>query len=252
MEFLKNHYEKVLLSVMLLGLAVAVAFLPSQMPKPRETTGPETKQNFGKIDLKTNELAIKRLSSFKPLELSGAHNLLNPVLWRHTKEDTLIKVSGENVGPGAVKIDRIQPLLFSLGFDGMTGPAAQMTLVQQTNKNLNARGKTTLYVVPKAKQDLFKITRLIGPAENPTGVEVELKNSPDPITIEKGHPYEVVSGYVADLRYEPESLILKYQRVGDALKFDGDTNNIVEINSNSVVLSASSGTRTLIKLNTAP
>jgi len=42
------------------------------------------------------------------------------------------------------------------------------------------------------------------------------------------------------------------KRPGDRLIFDGDTNNIVDISSNVVVLSASStGKRTMLKLNAA-
>jgi hypothetical protein len=253
MEFLKNHYEKVLLSVVLLGLAVAMALLPSRVPKPVEDTGVEPKKPLPKIVLTNNEAAIAQLEKLKPLMLSGQHNLFNPVVWRRKADGALIKVDSDTVvGPGAVKIDRIIPLRFILSFDGLVGATAQMGIVQETNKSPNLRGKVTKYVPLNEKKDLFTVNRVVGTADSPTGVVVQLDESRETVTIERDKPYSTVTGYAADLRYDPENLVFKDKRVGDALKFDGDTNNIVEINSNSVVLSASSGTRTTIKLNTAP
>jgi hypothetical protein len=253
MEFLKNHYEKVLLSVVLLGLAVAMALLPSRVPKPPEEAGAEPKKPLPKLNLTSNELAIAKLEKLKPLVLSGQHNLFNPVVWRRKVDTSLIKVDSDTVvGPGAVKIDRIVPLHFILSFDGLVGNTVQMGVVQETNKSPNARGKVIKYVPLNEKKELFTVNRVVGSPESPTGVVAQLDESHETVTIERDKPFKTVTGYAADLRYDPENLYFRDKRVGDALKFDGDTNNIVEINSNSVVLSASSGTRTTIKLNTAP
>jgi hypothetical protein len=57
-----------------------------------------------------------------------------------------------------------------------------------------------------------------------------------------------VVGYTADLSYPPEGATWPQRRVGDPLKFDYDTNKIVEISSNEVVLSASSGSGKRVKI----
>src|SRR6478609_1882823 len=102
MEFLKKHYEKILLSLVLLCLAVAAAWLPTKirqekeelqktifnLPKPRE---------LQPVDLSTNESALKRLQNPPTVELSGAHNLFNPVTWKVKADGSFIKIVQEGI-----------------------------------------------------------------------------------------------------------------------------------------------------------
>lgn len=253
MEFLKNHYEKVVLSVVLLGLAVVVAFLPSKMPGGEEPAAGGRGAKMKPVDLATNEVPIKRLEQLQTVVWYGEHNLFNPVQWRRYKGGSLQKIVNANdVGPGALRIQRIAPLYFRITFEQMAPPKFQFTVVQQAHKNVNSRGPVPVYAVVGEKTDTFKVLGFRGPAENPTEIALELNDQKN-VVISKGKPYEAVAGYTADLSYPLESRPpWMDRRVGDKLIFDSDTNNIVDISSNQVVISASSGKRTKISYKAAP
>src|SRR5207237_1938182 len=92
MQFVKKHYEKVLLSIVLLGLAGAAAALPWQVSHERDRleeiqgnlTVKVKAKPFKPLDawLTTNKTVLARLESPLNLEFSGQHNLFNPVPWK--------------------------------------------------------------------------------------------------------------------------------------------------------------------------
>ena len=76
MEFLKKHYEKILLGVVLLGLAVAVAFIPFKVASERESLRnkregliPRSVKPLTNLDSSLPEAALKRVTS--PVVLSA-------------------------------------------------------------------------------------------------------------------------------------------------------------------------------------
>ncbi len=89
MQFLKKHYEKLVLSVVLLVLAVAAGLMPlkvgSENRAMEEKLAQLTKapaKPLKPADISTNELALARLKTNVDIELNGAHNLFNPVKWQ--------------------------------------------------------------------------------------------------------------------------------------------------------------------------
>src|SRR5512141_591788 len=99
MDFVKKHYEKVLLSIVLLGLAVAAAALPWQVSHVRERLN-EIERNltvkvkakpFKPLDewLNTNKTLVARLEKPLDVELAGVHNLFNPVVWKKLPDGRL-------------------------------------------------------------------------------------------------------------------------------------------------------------------
>jgi hypothetical protein len=254
MEFLKNHYEKVLLSLVLLGLAVTVALLPTKVQSVDASTSAAPQKPLLPLDLRTNETALTNLSALPEVVFSGSNNLFNPVQWRRKADNSLWKIISENeAGPGAVRILKTNsPLYFILSFDGISLPNYQIGVTQETNKNVNLRGKVARYGALNEKTEFFKITKVIGAPEAPDALELEVTALKELATISKDKPFKAVVGYTADLAYPPQNMTWREKRIGDNLVFDGDTNNIVEITANEVVLSASSGKRTTIKYNAAP
>ncbi len=248
MEFLKNHYEKILLSAVLLGLAVAVAILPMKVPSGNEeggTNAPPTK--FHSLDNSTNEAALARLEELPPVVFSGAHNLFSPVEWRRKKDLTLWKIDKDNeVGIGAVIVRKITPRHTILSYDGFNPPKFQIGVIQQA-KNPEAKIPTPVFAALNDKKELFTVVGAKGPPENPTEVTLELKDGKK-VTIARDKSYSEVTDYTADLIYPHDNTqpFLR-QKVGAKLLFDGDTNIVVDISSNEVVLSASSGKRKKLK-----
>lgn len=254
MEFIKNHYEKVLLSLVLLGLAVTVALLPAKVPGVDTATPSGAQKPMTPLDLRTNETALTNLAKLSEVVFTGSNNLFNPVQWRRKADNSLWKIiSANEVGPGAVRITRTNsPLYFMLSFDGVNLPNYQIGVTQETNKNVNLRAKVPRYGSLNEKTEFFKITKIIGAVEAPDALVLEVGDLKEQATVSKDKPFKMVVGYTADLAYAPQNMTWREKRMGDSLVFDGDTNNIVEITANEVVLSASSGKRTTIKYNAAP
>src|SRR6516225_2202117 len=126
MDFLKKHYEKVLLGVVLLGLAVAVAFLPFKIASERQKledarnnlTHPKV-QPLTNLDLTMAEGALKRAAAPMTVDFSTSNKLFNPVQWQQAVDKHLIKVDDSSIGPKAVVITKIAPLYLTLMLDSV-------------------------------------------------------------------------------------------------------------------------------------
>ena len=89
MDFLKKHYEKIILGVVLLGLAVAVAFIPFKVGSERKELEdkrlsliPRSVKPLTNLDLTVPETAIKRAAAPVALDFSSTHRLFNPMPWQ--------------------------------------------------------------------------------------------------------------------------------------------------------------------------
>ena len=257
MEFLKNHYEKLILIVILLSVAVAVALLPAKVPAglSGDAGGAVPPNKLPAISLKTNELAINKLETLTNVNLTSNHNLLNPVTWRRMQENgPLYKyVHPNEIGPGAIIVNRLLPLYTTITYEAPMPPNKfQFGIVQQAHKDTKQRSKKMLYLAINEKCDYF---RLVGVDATPEGaIQKLMLELPDGkmVSVSKEAPYQAVAGYMADLIYPPERNAWTQKRVGDSIQFDQGTNNIVDISSNEVVLSSSSGKRTKLKYKATP
>src|SRR5688572_29895327 len=126
MEQLKNigqachqHYEKLVLSLVLLLLAGAVWFLyqASQAEKEKIRQIPiaferKTGKPVPPVTLIRFEAAMKEATNPPPLNFAGQHNLLNPVKWQQPRGGgAVLKVqTGKEVGAEAMQIVRITPI----------------------------------------------------------------------------------------------------------------------------------------------
>src|SRR2546430_5129300 len=89
MEFLRNNYEKVILSFVLLGLAVAAVLLLTSVDSEKRALEEiesgiiaAKPKELKLVDLSTNETALQRMLKPVSLRLVGEHNLFNPVQWK--------------------------------------------------------------------------------------------------------------------------------------------------------------------------
>src|SRR3954452_9847109 len=99
MDFLKKHYEKVLLGLVLLGLTIAVALLPFLISGKRANLQAEREKilnpkikELPPLEMAREEAAMQRAQAPIRLVLSGRHNTLNPVLWQKTPDGRLVKI----------------------------------------------------------------------------------------------------------------------------------------------------------------
>jgi hypothetical protein len=270
MQFLKKHYEKVLLSIVLLGLAVAVAALPWQVSHERDRLD-EIQRNltvkvkakpFKPLDewLSTNKTLMSRLENPLNLDFSGPHNLFNPVPWKKQPDGRLVPIrTGAELGPGAVKIVQIRELLLTISFDvapaGNPGEPVRYLVMLRRETDSNPRPTTRTVNPAMPRNQDFELVSVQGATNDPTALVIRLKDVKDafdPITVSKDKPFSKVIGYSADLAYPPGKQNFNNKRANDPLKLEADpeTYKIVAITRNEVVLSADSNKRrTVLKYN---
>ena len=262
MEFLKNHYEKVVLFVVLLLVAAAVAVLPMKVPAiagADDTPAAQTKME--QVNLTTNQAVLEMINGLTQLNLGWPHNLFNPVIWeKKGKDKVLIKYnSPDEIGLGAMKVDKIDPLYFAIAYEDFKPTGAfQIGITQETNNNPALRSKSTRYVNRGQKDDSFTLLSFSEPAESPAEITVQL-NDGQKVVIPKNKEFKFEAGYTADLSYTVgNSAPQRFQkrRAGDPsmgiFQLEGETNKIVDIRSNEVVVSSSSGKRVNLKYKAVP
>lgn len=247
MQFLKAHYEKIILSIVLLGLAAAAALMPMKVSQEREAEEQRRTQLLPKevkpltpVDTTTNQVVLQRVAKPDKVILAGEHNLFNPVRWQKRPADGSI-YRAQDAGPAALKVETIRPLRLKVDFDQVTGTGQDIRYRLQVLNELRSNRPQPRDGAVGVENNLFKIEKIIGgdPA-NPESLEVLLEGDRQPVTITRQQAYERVIGYAADIQHTVENRLWKDQRVKDELTFGGETYNIVAITANEVVLSAKS------------
>ena len=250
MDFLKKHYEKILLGVVLLGLVGAMVFLPLMILNDRENLK-RTREEVIKrpvkalppLDLTRESNIVQHLQLPYRLDFEATNKLFNPVEWQKAVDGTLIKAA-TSVGPQAAVVSKIAPLYFTLTLDSIQtnqfGARYIVGVERQAEPAAWKRTKRQHYASIGEKNDAFTITAVEGPPADPTQLVLQLTDSGETVTLSKNKPFRRVDAYMVDLKYSPEGRNWEGQRVGDDLKFAGDDYIIVAINQNEVVLSAKS------------
>jgi len=258
MDFLKKHYEKLILGVVLLGLGVAVASLPIKITSERQTLTALTEQNIKpkvtpltNLDLTVQETVLKRAGVPALIDFSTSNKLFNPFPWMQTRDNPPKLFPSTKAGPGLTVVTNITPLYLKLSLEGVNLSADSNSAVyvvgitKEAAPKVTDRAKKTTYCRLNEKKDKegIIVTAANGPLEDPTSVVLELLDTGEKVTLTKQSketPYKRIDGYAADVSYPPEKLIRKNQRVGDMLKFNSEEYKIVAVNPNELVLSANS------------
>jgi hypothetical protein len=251
MDFIKKHYEKVLLGVVLLLATGAVAALPflissekATLEEQRTTILKRPVKPLTNLDLTISETVVKNLGTPLGADFSLPHNVLNPVQWQKGNDNRLIKLAkGNEIGPEAAVVTKTTPLYLILSLDSV-GPSTTgspsgylIGIEKQASTAANARRKRQTFAAKDAKKDDFTLREVKGPPENPTELIVELGDTGDRVSLSKEKPYKRVDGYLADVRYDPEKKNYANRRVDDQLVIAGETYKIVAITQNEVVVS---------------
>jgi len=266
-DFAKIHYEKIILSVVLLALAAAAAYLPMKISdhkrkledirRPRPVVAAKPAKP---ADLSTNVAVLEHVQKLPELRLTRPHNLLNPVTWKKTPDNRLIKIDTEDKeGPGALQVTKITPLHFTIAYNGVTGAGDflryQFVVRNEGDTNRTKRANRAVFVSPSGKNeknDYFVLRDVIGPPPNPNGFVLELVDGKETVEVTKSKPFDRITGYATDLIYPLEAnRTFVDRRVKDSIKFGGEEYNIVAINQNEVTVQASSNKRTTIRFTPA-
>jgi hypothetical protein len=235
MQFLKKHYEKIILCVVLLGLAAAAIWMSAIFSKLKEevsqtiSEAPHKGKALVPLDLTTNLLALAQVTNPPPVILSGDHNLFNPVTWKRRPNGDLLKIL--RTGPDALAILNISPLYTVIAYDHSTGTAGIYVFTVQTNSGRRMIEHPKLK--EKTKLGLYTVIGIKGAPEDPDELQLEIPQTQETNWISKSTPYKRVDGYTVDMQYPPESRTLLKLHVNDIITLDGEQYKIVEITSNA-------------------
>jgi hypothetical protein len=265
MDFLKKHYEKVLLGLVLLGLAVAIAFLPFKISSERQKledlrtslTHPKVKA-LTNLDLALAQTALRRVATQISVDFTTTNKVFNPVPWQRASDGHLIKLEDRNIGPKAVSVAKSVPLYLTLTLDQVTtavdGTPKYVVGVQKDNAATAAqRSKKQSYCKVGDKTDVFTLREVKGKPDDPSQLILILNDTSETAVLTRDQPFRRVDGYMADLAYKPENKTWVSKRVGNAISFNNEEYNIVAITRNEVVLSAKSNQKKwTVTYNAAP
>jgi hypothetical protein len=261
MDFLKKNYEKVLLGVVLLGLIVGAVLLLFMIPSEREALETLSREIINRpakelppLELSRTTALIRRTGGEGCLDLTSTNKVFNSMQWQRKPDNTLIKVRlGNEVGPGAVVVTKITPLFLTITLESVETiaeiPRYVITVEKEAAPKPAQRGRKQYYATLNTKTDTFVIREVNGPADNPTGLVLELIEGGERILLAKGKPFTRVDGYMADFKYPPDNKTWTNQRVGAGLPgtppitIAGESYIVVAISKNEVVLSAKSNNK---------
>jgi hypothetical protein len=259
-DICRQHWEKLLLTLVLIGLAGAAYYLYDQSRQEKQKIEDYFSQKVrqktkmvGVVDLANYESAMNVLEHPPALNFSTPHNLFNPVKWQRQPDGSFLKIqTGKEIGPDALKVAAIRPLHLSLAVDRTAGSGVFMVF---TNQAFPAAYPVLYRKMFFMKEGLtnsmpLSLTNLLTfvlkdakPPEDPKEWLVEFSDSGERAVITKEKPYSRVEDYEADLRYDVENKTFSKVRVGGKIRLSGEDYNIVAINPNEVLLSADSNDR---------
>jgi len=258
MDFIKKHYEKIILSLVLVGLVgvlVAMWFVimhdKEQMEEVKNNVVHGKGQPLPDLNLSRQDAIISRLKEPYRLDFSTTNRLFNPVQWRRGADGKLIKLNtGREMGPGAAVVTKITPLYYVISLNSADtngiAPRYKISVEHQAALVPSQRRPQAHYASVNDKiPGLGQLQGITGPQEDPTSIILKMTDGRT-LTVDKNKPYKVVEGYTADIKYELEKINATGQRVGDHLSFAGDDYNIIAIDQNQVVLLAQSNQKEYI------
>ena len=248
MEFLKKHYEKIVLGIVLAGLVGALVFMPFYISSDNHATQESTDQiimnpsakELPPVDLTPQTALAARLHSEYKLDLVSTNRLFNPMEWQRTSDGNLIPVASR-VGPQMVVITNITPLYLVLQFDSVTTNELGARYVVKVEKQAATAASKRRPVSRSVSQgdkpnEFFSLVQAKGAAENPDELLLKLVDTGEEISISHDKPFRRVDGYSADFRYDPERKIFHAKRIGDKVSFNGTDFLVDDVNQDELVL----------------
>lgn len=268
-EKLKNHYEKFILVVVLLGLGGAVGYLPFKISNERTELEQTRIGNFNKpvkplaaINFEDNDAALAGAKAKYDLSLQAPpHNFCNPVSWVKNADGRLLKITtGREIGAQRLEVTKISPLYLTISLEtvGVSGSNYLLRTENLAEQRSNKRASTR-YLAPGDKTEMYVLKEVKGPLNEPEYLVIELADTRESGRIAPGKPFRRVESYTADLKYDPDRQTFRDKRVGASVSFGGEdftiaSINLIATNQYEVVLSAKqTGKKTTIKFtNAAP
>lgn len=257
MEFIKKNYEKVILSIVLIGLIGVLVGMWFVIMADKQRTADNTNSVIGTpkalppLDMSRQDAVLALLQQPPQLNFSETNKLFNPVQWMKAPDGHLIKLStSHQYGPGAAVVTKITPLYFVIRLESvetnLSAPHYKISVEHQASPFPAMRHAIPHYAgLGDTVSGVFKIIQVTGPPDDPTALNLQLPSG-EKIIVKSDQPFQRVEGYSADIKYEPPNATASERvnatglRIGDQINFAGDQYNIIDINQNEVRLLAQS------------
>ncbi len=247
MQFLKKHYEKILLGMVLAGLIGVLVFMLFYIAADKQAM--EDKINsvintpakpLVDLDLTTNSAAMTRLQTPLALDFETGNKVFNPFEWVKTPDGRLVRKS-TSTGPQMVVVTGITPLYLVLTLDSIAtnelGARYVIGVEKQAAPTAAKRRKQQRYVsVGEKPNDTFALLEVKGPPENPDALIVKILDSGETATVTHDKPFRRVDDYMADFRYDPEKKVFRARRANDKVSFGGTDYLVVEVAQNELII----------------
>lgn len=246
MDFLKKHYEKLLLGLVLAGLVGGLVFMPFYISSDKQAMKDSTDTilmapqvtALPDLDMTAKAAVVQRMGSPYTLDLDSTNKVFNPNEWQKTPDGLLIPAKA--TGPAYAVVTNITPLYTIINLDTVStnelGARYVISVERQADKNPTKRRKQAHYVSAGDRpNDAFGLVKVNGDPGNPTSVDVKLTDTGELVSIANGKAYERIDGYRADFRYDLEKRGF-HVRAGDKITFGGVGYTVQDINDHEVIL----------------
>jgi hypothetical protein len=246
MQFLKKHYEKILLGTVLAGLLGVLVFMlfyiaadKQEMEQQAETLINPRVNPLPDLNLSTNNAVLGRLQTPFALDFETGNKVFNPFEWQKTPDGQMVKKA--SLGVQRAVVTQITPLNLVISLDQVLtnelGVRYVIGVERQAAQNYSQRRLQHRYIsVGDKGNDIFALVDVKGAPENPDALRLKLEDSGDTISISKGKPFTRADGYMADISYAPEKKVFRGKRTGDKISFGGTDYMVVGVNADEVVL----------------
>ena len=257
---LRLHYEKIILCLVLAGLAFGVwyVFDASQEEKRKLEAIPtnfERKSTKGvpAANLAKQQALVQTAKNPPTLNFGLPHNLVNPVLWQRSPAGALTPIrTGSEIGPEALVILNFKPLQYLIAFDKVAGSGYYINITNEYATAARDRRIPQFVSLNNTNSKVFILRAVKGAAENPEELTIELKESGERVPLTREKPYSRVEGYEVDMKYPPDGKPFNSLRVGSSVRLSGADYNIVAITQNEVVLSARNDKKYTVRKTAQP
>ena len=205
MEFLKKHYEKLLLGIVLLGLTAGAASLPFMISSEREaerekiaTITKQTPKPLDPLNLKSTEEVLARASGRLTLDLTSTNRVFNSMPWQRGVDGQIRKAIPGNTGPEAVIVMKQTPLFTRITLDAIspsdTGVRYVIGVEREAAANPANRRKKQSSATVNQKTETFTIREVKGTPENPSELTLELSDTNERVSLSREKRFEREDG----------------------------------------------------------